>query len=179
MLFSGSDANLIQQIARGHEDALDALYTRHGLTLLTYLVQQLEDHELAEEVLQDVMIDVWKGAAKFRNESTVRTWLFSIARYRAIRHRHYRHPKHDPLDDEIVTTENGLEETVYTVMQRSDVQQAISELSPQHREVLNLIFFHDLSGNETAAVLDIPLGTLKSRLWRAKDALRKLLQEGV
>jgi len=176
MLFTPSDASLVQRIARGHEDALETLYARHGLTLLTYLVQQLGDRILAEEVLQDMLLDVWKGAVNFRNESTVRTWLFSIARYRALRRRSYRPPEHDPLDDEGIGTEDGLEETI---MQRSDVQQAIDQLSAEHREVLNLIFFYDLSGNETAAVLGIPLGTLKSRLWRAKDALRKLLQEGV
>ena len=78
------DPQLVQAIGRGDTLALEELYRRHGLALLSYLIGQVGDAALAEEILQDVMLAVWQGSAAFRGESRVTTWLLAIARRRAI-----------------------------------------------------------------------------------------------
>lgn len=169
------DVKLLEKIAHQKSRALEELYERHGLTLLSYLVQFLEDRQLAEEVLQDVMMAVWKSAASFHGNSQVRTWLFAIARNMALRAKK-RHLKFDHAVYE-ETLEIGHVETPHDVFVKEELYQALDQLSDEHREVLNLVFFYDFSGLETADLLGIPLGTLKSRLYRAKQALREILEK--
>jgi RNA polymerase sigma-70 factor (ECF subfamily) len=78
------DLCLVRAMAEGDTHALDQLYARHGPGLLVFLVGQLGDRQVAEEVLQDVMLVAWQGAAAFRGDSRVHTWLLVIARHRAI-----------------------------------------------------------------------------------------------
>lgn len=175
--FELNDITLLERIGRGHEASLEELYRRHGQALLAYLNQQLSDSQLAEETLQDVMVEVWKSAKRFRAESSVRTWLFSIARYKAMRLRQHRRPQAYPIEDEALISDHDTPiEMTELRLQSAQVRQAIAQLSDEHREVLDMVYYYDLSGQETADVLGIPLGTLKSRLSRAKTALRKLLQ---
>lgn len=169
-----SDRCLLTAIARGESRALEELYCRHWRTLLTYLIQQLGDYPLAEEVLQDVMLAVWKGASGFRGECQVRTWLLAIARKRANTARRRQpgttlaldedgpsdlplaqHPTHHPLHD--------------------DVLDALAQLSAIERETIQLIFYHGLSGADVAAVMGVPEGTIRSRIRRAKARLHSLL----
>lgn len=173
-----SDNNLIGRITHGDEAALEELYRRHGHRLLGYLTQQLDDRQLAEEALQDVMVEVWKGAKRFRGESSVQTWLFSIARYRAIRLRKSRRPSAYAIDDDSALTSDSETpfELMVSGMQSAQVKQAIAKLSLEHREVLDMVYYDERSSQETADLLGIPLGTLKSRLSRAKTALRRILQ---
>ncbi|MCU0464432.1 MAG: sigma-70 family RNA polymerase sigma factor [Anaerolineae bacterium] len=176
-----SDNNLIGRIAHGDEAALEQLYRKHSHRLLGYLTQQLDDPQLAEEALQDVMVEVWKGAKRFRGESSVQTWLFSIARYRAIRMRKSRRPSAYSIDDDFSLTSDSETpfELMVSGMQSAQVKQAIAKLSLEHREVLDMVYYDERSSQETADLLGIPLGTLKSRLSRAKTALRRILQSAI
>ena len=86
-----SDKDLIHAMANGNTAALDALYAKHGPMLLGYLTGQLRNNrQLAEEVLQDVMLAAWESAARFRGDSKVKTWLIAIARNQAINIRRKR-----------------------------------------------------------------------------------------
>ena len=78
------DVLLIEAISKGDNAALQELYDRHGASILSFLINRLHNQQLAEEILQDVMMAVWKSAATFRGECRVRTWVMSIARNRAI-----------------------------------------------------------------------------------------------
>jgi RNA polymerase sigma-70 factor (ECF subfamily) len=171
------DLALIQAIAQRDEQALEALYAHHWRTLLAYLFQQLGDHHLAEEVLQDVMLAVWKGAPGFRGECRVRTWLMAIARRRAVTARQRCASSALPFDENIFPDglrilPNQLHPTAH-----DDVLSALDQLPCAEREVIILIFYHDLSGSEVALVMGIPEGTVRSRLRRAKGRLNKLLSE--
>ena len=164
------DQHLVREIAGGDVQAMDTLYERHGSGVLSYLVGQIGDRQQAEEVLQDVMLAVWKGAANFRGDSQVRTWLLGIARHRALNARQRRPPPHIPLDEDIYA------EAAERV-ELDSLHKGLRQLPADQRETLELIFYHGLTGPEAAAMMGVSPGTVKSRLHRAKAALRDLLRE--
>jgi RNA polymerase sigma factor (sigma-70 family) len=174
------DEVLVQAIAGGDAGALDALYTRHGPALLGYLTGQLgNNRQLAEEVLQDVMLAVWKSAANFRGASKVRTWMIAIARNQAINIRRKRNLQMVELHETYGTEDTTPLERLERLDRAETLRNAIRELPEQQRETLELVFFHQLSGVEAAEILDVSVGTVKSRLHRAKETLRRLLGDEV
>lgn len=168
---------LVRSMAAGDTHALDTLYQDHGPAVLSFLIFKLTDRVLAEEVLQDVMLAAWKHASDFRGDSSVRTWLLVIARNRAINAlRRYR-PKLIDFE-EVYDLQGGDTEPLEKIERAntaSTVRDAMRRLPQAHREVLELVFYHQLSGIEVAQVLGVSAGTVKSRLHRAKEALRKAL----
>jgi RNA polymerase sigma-70 factor, ECF subfamily len=172
---SDPDIALIQAMAGGEVAALNELYTRHGANILNYLTSLLHDRQQAEEVLQDVMMAAWNHASGFRGDSKVRTWLLTIARHRAINSQRRAVPELTPLDESTFTNDTTPLEKVERKSQQQLLQAAIQQLPPFHQEILVLIFYHQLSGPEVADVLGITVGTVKSRLHRAKEMLRREL----
>ena len=169
------DLALIQAMADGDVAALNELYMRHGANILNYLTSMLRDRQSAEEVLQDVMLAAWEHAAGFRGESKVRTWLLTIARNRAINAHRRVTPELVMLDETTYSADTAPLEKVERKTQQQTLQEAIQQLPPFHQEILVLIFYHQLSGPEVADVLGVTLGTVKSRLHRAKEMLRRVL----
>jgi RNA polymerase sigma-70 factor, ECF subfamily len=170
------DIELIHSMAAGDTTALDTLYARHGRAILSYLRAYLNNPQVAEEVLQDVMLAVWENAGRFRGESKVRTWILVIARNRALNTRRKLMPTIVPLDENMDVHETGPLEKIELKSQQQMMRQAINRLPEQHKEILVLVFYHQLSNLEVAEVLGINPGTVKSRLHRAKEALRRVLQ---
>ena len=169
------DMMLVWAMAHGDEKALDELYARHGASLLVYLIGRMGDRQLAEDVLQEVMLAAWKGASRFRGESKVRTWLLAIARHRAINAQRGHRLPCTRLDETIATSDVGPLDALVRDVERDETRMALQELPPDQQETLELIFYHGLSGPEVAAIQGVAPGTVKSRLHRAKAALRKLL----
>ena len=134
---------------------------------------------LAEEIMQDTMLAVWRGADSFRSESSARSWVIAIARRKTrdrLRGRRLR-----VVDDAFLADQPssgpGPEVTALDRAELSEVKGAIRELALPHREVLGLVFGSGLSLSEVAGVLEIPLGTVKSRLTAARTALSRILNE--
>jgi len=167
---------LIAQIATGDRDALTALYHRERQPLFAYLLHLTGDVGVAEEVLQDTFVAVWKSAGSFAGRSSARTWLFGIARRQAhntLRRRSL--PRANVAAAErLPDTRPEPEERVITAATRAEVVAAMTQLSHDHQEALVLAFAHDLSYQEMADLLGIPVGTVKSRLHGAKRALKEL-----
>jgi RNA polymerase sigma factor (sigma-70 family) len=172
-----SDLALIQAIAAGQTAALDELYTRYGGPIYSFLMARLGDPGQAEEVLQDVIMSVWRSAVGFRGDSKVLTWLLTIARNRAINLQRKRKLDVVPLFDEVDAPlgETGPLEKVVRQSEHAAVREALLKLPEKQREVLVLVFYHQLSEAEVSQVLDIPPGTVKSRLHRGKERLRRVL----
>jgi RNA polymerase sigma-70 factor (ECF subfamily) len=171
------DAILMRRIALGDMSALEALYERFGVKVLNYLIGQLGDPALAEEVLQDVMLAVWKHAVSFRGESRVLTWLLAIARNRALNARDRRHFETAALDENLSMTTESLPDLLEAQLEREDLREALRRLPPDQRETLELVFYHQLSGTEAAAVLGVPPGTVKSRMHRALVTLKAWMRK--
>lgn len=171
------DLPLLQAMAQGDKSALNELYARHGQHILSYLIGQLSDRQLAEEVLQDVMLAVWHSANRFRAESKVKTWMMSIARFQMLQARRRHKLTSVPLNDELFSDSTGPPGILQTKLDRQAVREAIRRLPADQQETLELIFYHDLTGPEAAEILGVSPGTIKSRIHRAKKQLRGLLQE--
>ncbi len=171
------DLRLVRSMAAGNVNALDDLYAKHGSAILGFLISRLSERQLAEEILQDVMLAAWKYADSFREESSVRTWLLTIARNRAINARRRKTPTVVSFSDtyDPPSFDTGPVERMERESDRTAVRHALDKLPDTHREILVLVFYHQLSGPEIAEVLDISVGTVKSRLHRAKESLRRVL----
>lgn len=166
-----SDIALVQAIAGGERAAMDDLYQRYGLQLLNFLIGQVENRQLAEDILQNIMLAVWNQAAGFRAESSVRTWLFAIARRQAWNARQ-RGKHHEPLMDDYPA-----EQSIEQVLEIEALADAIKELPMEQQQALELYFYRGLSLLECADLVGVPLNTFKSRLHRAKQSLRVQLKD--
>jgi RNA polymerase sigma factor (sigma-70 family) len=176
---SETDEVLLRRVARGEADALTVLYRRHADGLFWFLLRLASDRMLAEEILQDTLLAIWRGADSFAGRAKVRTWLYGIARRQAHNRLRVTRPVEATLDDvaEPVTTEPGPEELVLAGLELDRVLAAVDRLNLVHREVLVLMFVAEMSQAEIAAVIGIPVGTVKSRLHHARGALVRSLAE--
>jgi RNA polymerase sigma-70 factor (ECF subfamily) len=173
------DAGLLRRIGRGDEDAMAAFYREHGRVVLAQVLLVTGERVLAEEIVQDTMLAVWRGAGSFRGESSVRSWVIAIAR-RQTRDR-LRARRLRVADDAFLADQPGSgpgpEMTALDRAELAEVRVAIRDLALAHREVLGLAFGSGLSLPEVAGVLGIPVGTVKSRLTAARKALSRILNE--
>jgi RNA polymerase sigma factor (sigma-70 family) len=173
----GSDAALLRSVAAGDAGSLSRLYERHAGPLFGYLHRLAGDRMTAEEILQDTMLAVWRSAAAFEGRSKVSTWLFGVARRQA--HNRLRRrsspeavagglpdrPDHGAGPDELAIAAAG----------GTPVAAAIDRLPEHHRDVIALVFVAGLPLADVAAVLSIPVGTVKSRLHHARAAVAEAL----
>lgn len=173
------DEILLARVAGGDVDALAALYVRHQRPLQAYLVVLTQDPGLVEELLQDTLLAVWMGANGFAGRASVRSWLYGIARRRAhaalSRHALHLVPVDDLAPDEVPPAPDSAD-LALAAAERAELVDAIQRLAPAHREILALLFVHELPYRELAETLSIPVGTVKSRLHAARQALRALLE---
>jgi RNA polymerase sigma-70 factor (ECF subfamily) len=170
---------LLRRIGQGQESAMAAFYREHGRVVLAQVLLVTGERVLAEEIVQDTMLAVWRGAGSFRGESSVRSWVIAIAR-RQTRDR-LRGRRLRVVDDAFLADQPssgpGPEVLALDRAELAEVRGAIRELAPPHRELLGLVFGSGLSLPEVAGVLEIPLGTVKSRLTAARTALGRVLNE--
>jgi RNA polymerase sigma factor (sigma-70 family) len=168
---------VLDRIANGDRQALAELYDTHHLAILRYLWSLTDDRGLAEEILQDTLVAVWKGAGTFEGRSTVLTWLIGIARRQAHNSRRRRSLPRVDLAELEALPDSGPdpEDLVLAGAERDQLAEAIRGLAPVHREILNLTFTQELSYAEMATIAGVPEGTIKSRLSNAKRALRARL----
>lgn len=177
------DTCLLGRLAAGDHDALATLYHRHGAALLSYLRRFLDQPEIAEEVLQDAFVSAWRGAAGFAHRSTVRAWLLGIARRQMLNRlrRDRAVPPAMALADEQLASDLAgvtVDDPAVLAQARFDQEEvaaALRAMRPLDREVLGLLLVEQLSYAEMAAVLDVPLGTVRSRLSNARHRLAERL----
>lgn len=178
-----ADAALIAAVAAGDRLASETFVARHQAAVFRFARTLTRTPSEAEDVLQDTFLAAWRGAVSFRGESAVRSWLFTIARNAAIRHGRRRSGEPDvmePLD--VLGERAGWGEThdpealAIRRESRETLERALASLSDDDREIVLLRDVEGLSGEETAAVLQIGLTAMKSRLHRARLRLAAALQ---
>lgn len=175
-----SDAEVLGRVARGDSRALSLLYQVHGGRLFGYLLRLAGDRMTAEEILQDTMLAVWRSAGSFSGGSAVTTWLFGVARRQAYNRLRGTPPPVPAEPPERADPAPGTEELAIAAAGGTPVAGAIGRLAEHHREVIALVFVAGLPLAEAAAVLGVPVGTVKSRLHHARAALaRTLATQGV
>lgn len=175
-----ADIELVARVATGDKQAFETLFTDYGERVFRYAHRLIHDVPKAEEVTNDVMIEVWKNAAKFEARSKVSTWILGITRHLALNA--VRGKKLDTVDvdlaPEIVDPSESAERGA-VADERADLQQklraALAGLSADHRDVIELTFFHGCSYQEIAAIVDCPENTVKTRMYHARKQLQGIL----
>ena len=179
---SPEDFILISRIVRSQSDALSQLYDRYGRLVFSLAMHITDDEALAEEITQDVFLQVWDKAGSYHPEQgKVLTWLTSVARNRAIdiyRRRSSRPEGHRVmLDDHMWSSlEDGaeVESSVEIHQTQLKVRHALSQLPDEQKKALGLAYFQGMTHQEIAEVLREPLGTIKTRIRLGMQKLRDI-----
>lgn len=179
------DSELITRIQNGERDLFSELVRRYQDRIYTQCLRQMGSNEVAAELAQDIFIKIFQNIQGFRHDCSVSTWIFRIAINHCInqRQRQYRrkHEAHEPLEGsnperprELAGQSNVLQD-VQSQEWRHFIDIAMEKLDPEQREILILRELQELSYEEMSEILELPLGTVKSRMHRARMALSKLL----
>jgi len=162
---TSSDEILVEQIAAGSKPAMQALFARHRTYVYRWLLRLVSNETLAEDLLSEVFLDVWRQAGRFQRRSSVSTWLISIARHKALSARR-RGTEGVELDEKIETTIADPANDPEVALQEKDrgelVRRALMRSSIEHREVIDLVYYHEKSIDEVAQILDMPPATIKT-----------------
>jgi RNA polymerase sigma-70 factor, ECF subfamily len=173
-----TDAELITGIRNRQRQAFDLFYDRYAQIIFNLCLRILKDETDAEDVVQEIFIQIWKEADRFdATRASVKTWLFTIARSRSLDRYRSRKTVQSRLEDH--TDENlqqmaGKDDLQASSVMQQYVSNALSQLSAEQRVVLELSYYEGLTQEEIAGKLGEPLGTVKSRIRSALIKLRSL-----
>jgi RNA polymerase sigma-70 factor, ECF subfamily len=138
----------------------------------------VRDEQVAEDLIGDVFLDVWRQAGKFEGRSAVSTWLLAITRYKALSA--LRRRKDVELEDEAANAIEDTSDDPEVVVQKKNtgdaLRRCLTALSPEHREIVDLVYYHEKSVGEVADIVKIPENTVKTRLFYARKRLADLLK---
>jgi RNA polymerase sigma-70 factor, ECF subfamily len=174
-----SDDNLIARIRAGDQIALRALYGRHSQKVFRFALRLLRSQPSAEDVVNEVFTDVWRNAANFGGRSEASTWLLAITRNKA--YSILRRNREVELDEEIAAETEDPADDPEVVLQKKDkgevLRACIARLSPEHREVIDLVYYHDKTIEEIVLIVGAPEGTVKTRMFYARKKLSELAKK--
>ena len=175
-----TDDHLLARVGEGDERALCHLYTRYASVVFAFVLARVSDRRVAEEVSADVWLGCWRSAPAFRHDAKVLTWLLGIAKRQIYMHTRRKRLPQVPLDDEqtneVPSDDLGPAELVIAADQAAAVLDAVDALPAALAEVVRLAWLHELPYEEIADVVGVPVGTVKSRVSRARKLLREELR---
>jgi RNA polymerase sigma-70 factor, ECF subfamily len=172
-----SDEALIERIAQGNDLALQMLFARHHDRIRCFVLRLVKRHSLAQDLTSDVFLEVWQQAGRFRADSAVTTWLLGIAKFKALTQ--LRKRAEEPLDEEAaeeMADEACDPERALATKERSAIlRQCLTQLSTEHRRVVDLVYYHEKTIVEVARITGVPTATAKSRAFYARKRVADLL----
>jgi len=179
IMADASDDALIDAIVDGNRHALEVLYSRHSAGVYRFAMRFVADEGIAEDVMNEVFFDVWRKARSFEGRSQVSTWLLGVARNKALQITRRRRPEHliDEACEAIEDAADDPERAIQRKQNGSILFECLKNLSPVHREIINLIYYHGKSIDEAAQTIRVPRNTVKTRIFYARSHLAKLLVE--
>lgn len=173
-----SDDMLLESIADGNRTSMHILYCRHNVRVYRFILRIVRDATTAEDLVSQVFLDVWRTAGQFQGRSQVSTWLLSIARFKALTAMRQR--RFEDIDQEDVRQIPDGRDTPETSLDRSDtsaiLRACVAKLSPAHREIITLVYYHEKSVEEVGQIIGIPQSTVKTRMFYARKQLADLLK---
>lgn len=170
---------LIQRIARSDEKALTELHRRMGRRILSFISKYIYDADAAEAVLNATLFEVWKNASRYEERAAPTTWLFCIARCKALDEyrRQARHANQENIENfEIPDGAESAFEEIARSQEAAIVKACLAKLPAEQRECIQLVFNHDLSLERIAEIQGVPTNTVKTRLFHARRKLRLMLE---
>ena len=173
-----SDEVLIGRIASGDRLAMQVLFARHHVRVYRFVLRIVRNEATAEDLTSEAFLDVWRHAGKFEGRSAVSTWMLSIARFKALSA--LRRRPEEELDDETAEAFEDDADDPEAALGKKDkgtvLRQCLTALSADHREIIDLVYYHEKSVEEVAEIVGIPEATVKTRMFYARKKLSELLK---
>ena len=174
-----SDELLLKNVAEGDKAAMHIIFARHREGVSRFIQRLARNPAVVDDLVNQVFLDVWRSASRFENRARVATWLFSIARFKAIST--WRERTHEDIDQADALAVVDTEDTPDMALDRGEtkgiLRACIDRLSPAHREIIELLYYRDKSVAEVSGMIGIPQATVKSRIFYARKHLARILME--
>jgi RNA polymerase sigma-70 factor, ECF subfamily len=172
-----TDIALLTRMSSGDTLAMQAFYARHNVRVFRFVLRIVGDHGVAEDVISETFLDAWRQADRFEGRSAASTWLLAIARhkaYAALRRRGNMTALTEEVTDQIEDCADTPDTTVEKDARGRILRRCLDELTPAHREIIDLVYYHEKSLAEVAQIVAIPENTVKTRLFYARKRLATL-----
>jgi RNA polymerase sigma-70 factor (ECF subfamily) len=175
---STSDETLLGLVAKGDRNAVRLLFVRHNVRIYRFVLRIVGNEMAAEDLVNEVFIEVWRSAHRFEARSQVTTWILGIARFKALTA--LRRRPSEWLDEEFAESVQDTADNPEMLVQKADrsavLQACLKQLSNAHREVIDLIYYHEQSVEEVARITGVPENTVKTRAFHARKRLAELIE---
>lgn len=170
-----SEAKLVEKLKSKDTEAFSLLYDNYSSALYGLISVIVKDDEAAQDILQDVFVKIWNNVASYQKEKgTLFTWMLNIARNTAIDTLRSKNKKYEirSIDSDVYILDNNHNTSLNT--DTLGVKQAVEKLKHEHKEMIDLVYFGGYTQDEISKELNMPLGTVKTRVRAALIELRKL-----
>jgi len=172
-----SDEMLLKNVAEGDKAAMHIIFARYRERVFRFIKRLARNPAVVDDLVNQVFLDVWRSANRFENRARVATWLFSIARFKAISS--WRERTHEDINqDDALGIVDALDTPDIALDQKETkgiLRTCIDKLSPAHREIIDMFYYHEKSVAEVSGMIGIPEATVKSRIFYARKRLARLL----
>ncbi len=173
-----TEEQLVQLLRSKSQEAFDVLYDNYSPALYGIILKIVPLEEAAQDVLQESFIKIWKNFANYdRSKGTLFTWMLNVSRNTAIDHNRSKHVKYQiRMNDDVVNTieQRG---TSTNTTDHIGLKEVVEALKPEHRQIIELLYFKGYTQDEASKELELPLGTLKTRARAAIMTLRNILKD--
>jgi RNA polymerase sigma-70 factor (ECF subfamily) len=173
-----SDEVLVGRIAAGDRLAMQVLFARHHVRVYRFVLRLVRSEATAEDLMSEVFLDVWRQAGRFGGRSAVSTWLLGIARFKALTV--LRRRPEEEWDESAAAEIEDPDDDPSEVMLKKDkgeiLRACLAHLSVDHREIVDLVYYHERTVSEVAEILGIPEATVKTRMFYARKKLGEILK---
>jgi RNA polymerase sigma-70 factor, ECF subfamily len=173
-----SDEALMARVAQGDREAIRLLFRRYQLIVYRFVLRRVDNSATAEDIVSEVFLDLWRHAASFEGRARLSTWILAIARNKAVSAMHGRIDQ--PLDDTMAQAipERAItaEDTLDAAKRSAVLRRCLARLSPAHREIVDLVYYHEKSVEEVSTIVGAPVATVKTRMFYARRQLAEHLR---
>jgi RNA polymerase sigma-70 factor, ECF subfamily len=170
------DHALLQSIAGGSEHAMRVLFARHSVRIYRFLIRLGVDRSLAEDLVSEVFLAVWQRAGRYQGRAQVSTWLLAIARNKATSVQRRRRVEQLDKTVEFIQDPSADPEVAMQLTQRAELLlRCLNQLTHAHREIIDLVYYHEKSVDEVTEIIGVSENTVKTRMFYARSRLAKLL----
>jgi RNA polymerase sigma-70 factor, ECF subfamily len=174
-----SDEALVARVTHSDRHALRLLFGRHRQRVYRFALRLVGNSATAEDIVSEVFLELWRRAASFERRAQLATWLLAVTRNKALSALRVRADQ--PLDeataeampDPAITPEESLQANERSTLLR----RCLERLSPAHREIIDLVYYHEKSVDEVAAIVGVPAATVKTRMFYARKRLAELVKD--
>jgi RNA polymerase sigma-70 factor (ECF subfamily) len=173
-----SDESLMARVAQGDRRAIVLLFNRHQLKVYRFVLRLVGNDATAEDIVSEVFLDLWRHAASFEGRARLSTWILAIARNKAISAMRGRidQPLEEAMAQAIPDRADTAEEAMEVAQRSAVLRRCLAQLSPAHREIIDLVYYHEKSIEEVSAIVGAPAATVKTRMFYARKRLAELLR---